>query len=479
MSKSEIVDSDDELLVAYLDGELSRDERDSVENRLIDDESLRQRMQDLQRSWDMLEWLPNPVPDEKSVQTTLQLVVADINPKDASGKRLRKSDTVTVGRRRRPMTWLALAIPLVIAALAFGVTRWRQTQEIRRQIADFPVAIDMDAYAILKDGELINDLMASPRWRGVVGGSVTPDIDAMVNPMSDNSLYPRDSGETVLPDRDTLATRLQEIPSQQRIVAFSRLDRFNRLDESEKEALRRSAEQVQESESPAAMLRTMRQYVRLREQLSDEVIARIENGTGTERQLAIDDAIEEAITSIGRITGRNLSDEAIERIDYAVIQIVKDRLDSAKESGQRQAAATLFQFIKQRGRRDEDTRNAYRTFALATLLRDSNWTRWQGRFFRGGPPLENVPPLNQHELEIIESMLPTKDLDILQQYVSDPWMQSMVLRDWATESLRRKLRGESKRPSLVEQYESLPTNQREVLDLSPPEAVRKVLIEGF
>ncbi|MBB3210327.1 hypothetical protein FHS27_006174 [Rhodopirellula rubra] len=483
MTEPEIIDSDDELLVAYLDGELAREERDAVENRLIGEEPLRQRLQDLQRSWDMLEWLPNPIPDEKSVQTTLQLVVADLNPTGDRSSRSKSSDTIALShdKRRAFGGWLPLLVPLLVAAIAFGVTRWRQIKDIRSQLADFPVAMDMDAYAIGKDADLVNDLMASKWWRGVVGGSVTPAVDAIISPAkSPQSLYPQSDNKTQLPDRETLASALEEVPTQQRIVALARLDRFSRLDESEKELLRETAERVRSSDQPNKRLQTMRQYVRLREQLSDDVIARIENETGVERQQAIDDAIEEAITQIGRVTGRNLSEDAIERIDYTVIQLVKNRISRATGDDGRNPVSALVEFFRRRGR-GGDSKNAYRMFAMATLLKDSNWVRGQGRSFRGGPPqdFEAMPPLSQRELETIQSMLPSEDLEMLQLYVSDPWMQNMVVRDWTVEALRRKLRGEAKPPSLTEQYDSMPLDQREALDLSPPDVVRKALIEGL
>ena len=53
------VDPDDELLVAYLDGELDSEMRSDLEQRLMDDASLRSRLQTLQRGWDWLDELPD------------------------------------------------------------------------------------------------------------------------------------------------------------------------------------------------------------------------------------------------------------------------------------------------------------------------------------------------------------------------------------------------------------------------------------
>ena len=43
---------DDEQLVAYLDGELTGNQREQLEQRLLDDDTLRMRLQQLQSGWD-------------------------------------------------------------------------------------------------------------------------------------------------------------------------------------------------------------------------------------------------------------------------------------------------------------------------------------------------------------------------------------------------------------------------------------------
>ncbi len=72
------LDPDDELLVAYLDHELDRKEQVELENRLMEDEQLRARLRQLQTGWDLLDDLPKPEPSLKLVESTLELVVADI-----------------------------------------------------------------------------------------------------------------------------------------------------------------------------------------------------------------------------------------------------------------------------------------------------------------------------------------------------------------------------------------------------------------
>ncbi len=491
MNKPEIKDhervaDDDELLVAYLDGELPREQRDDVENRLIAEESLRWRLQALQRSWDLLDWLPQTHVDERSVQTTLQLVVKDLNdhyqaPMTDVGKTRLKP-------RRSSMPWLWWGLPLMIAALAFVGVRVMQKRSQTQQVADFPLAMDMDAYLLGNNRQLIDDLLASSRWSGVVGESMTAELERLIDPESPESLYVTAEGQSRTPTASELAERLQELSSEQRMTALARWERFNRLDESAKNTIRNTAAMVRDSENGAEVLDTIRRYVRMREQLSDETVAQIESESGEQRQLAIESAVDEIINSIGRVTGRNLSEDAIERIDFTVIQIVKARLKAVSEPGGVSAIERIEEWIKQRGRRSNDPDTAYRIFALTTLLRDPNWNSGasggkpgdSGRGFRLGAPLEKVAPLTQRETDMIVGMLPASDLDALQQYEHDPWMRAMIVRDyWAVEAVRRKMWGVAKPLSLAERYEALPDQRREVLDLMSPEEARKTLIDGM
>ncbi len=489
MNDPEIIETDDESLVAYLDGELSRKEREKIEYRLVADDSLRGRLQSLQRTWDLLDWLPTPTVDEHSVETTLQLVVADLTQNGGGGS---ASDTAALAQKRpdaarKPVarfwsrTLLLMGVPLLVAAIIFSLVRWNQGRELRRQVADFPIALDMDAYRLSEKPGLIDDLIAAPRWRSVVGGSIAPSVDDVIDPRSPLSLYGGPDGEARIPSPTELAARLHEVPAEQRMIALARWDRFDRLDEPSKASLRASAASLRASDNAAERLDTLRRYVRMRDQLSDQLVAQIEDGPREERGTAIDAAIGEMITSIGRVTRRNLSEDAIERIDFTVIQLVKSRVRDGAGDADPSPAQELLQSIEKQVHRNEDRDpdRAYRWFALQTIVRDPNWRRRGGREDRDDAPQNRIPPLSHRELETIRSMLPTKDLETLQQYVSDPWIQSMILRDWATEAVQRKLRGQAKPLSLAEQYERMPLEQRERLDLASPEETRKILIDGM
>jgi hypothetical protein len=68
----------DEELTAYLDGELSPELSADLERKLVEDESLRKRLADLRKAYDLLDDLPQAAPRQSFTQTTIEMVVADL-----------------------------------------------------------------------------------------------------------------------------------------------------------------------------------------------------------------------------------------------------------------------------------------------------------------------------------------------------------------------------------------------------------------
>ncbi|SMP78023.1 hypothetical protein SAMN06265222_12432 [Neorhodopirellula lusitana] len=491
----EILDGDDEALVAYLDGELERDQRGELEQRLVHDEALRVRLQSLQRGWDLLDLLPSPVTTEQSVQSTMELVVADVQKsltnlsadfehQGETGESFGKPISKPAAKPKWPRLLRMIVVPLLLATVAYlGVRGW-YSYVANDEVRDFPVAIDMDAYALADKTKLIDDLVASPRWRSVVVNSVVPEIDELIRPVSTGSTDDNGRADDEQADRDgdvanansklgtpalstnqELASALEEIAPEQRLIALSRIERFEQLDDAAKASLRDRARELSQAPDAAQRLEVLRDYARWREQLSDEAIMAIESSEGEARQMAIDEAMTETITALGRVTGRSLSEDAIERIDFTIIQIVKNRIQDelAKPEDERSTFVNerVLRMISQGGRRGSST--MYRTIASGYLFRKA-----------GG----SGEPLNSDELDMIEAMLPEKDANMLQGYVADPWVRSLILEDWAEEAVRRKMRGRTSTPSLPDRYESLPKAEREVMDLMSPEKARQWLIES-
>ncbi|MFO0455321.1 MAG: anti-sigma factor family protein, partial [Planctomycetota bacterium] len=69
-------ETDDEL-VAYLDGELTAEQSQKIELRLASDPGYRERLRELERTWDLLDELPTGEPTESFTRITIELVLSE------------------------------------------------------------------------------------------------------------------------------------------------------------------------------------------------------------------------------------------------------------------------------------------------------------------------------------------------------------------------------------------------------------------
>lgn len=450
------VDRDDEQLVAYLDGELSRKERTELEDRLINEESLRLRLQGLQRGWDMLDVLPTPAVDEHSVQTTLEMVVRDLTRASMGTEAVDavngsvSLDALPQQRRRQ---WTRRLVALAMLALVVSsLVTWRlQSMSYQQQIADLPIAIDHQAYSSTDDLELIRDLGQSSLWLALASRSATADLERLVD---------RYGGT------EELLQSIAELDDEQRATAYRRWDTFNNLSPQARETTRKRAKRVAEAEESQELLTTMRAYSRWKEQLSRDTLASIENQTGELRERAIEEGVHETMSVIGRVTAKALSDETIERIAFTMRQIVQNRVED-----QEPAATRMMEGFRRWNGRDADESIAYH-FIAHSIVGDSG-RRHDSKDKKRGP---ESPPLSLSELHQIEIMLPQEDLELLRTVSANAWFRSMVIRDWAEEALRRRGRPDSELKTLQQAYQEASADQREELDLLPPEEVRDRLL---
>ncbi|MDX1964989.1 MAG: hypothetical protein SFX18_17715 [Pirellulales bacterium] len=101
----------DELLTAYLDGELSPADARALEERLSREERVRQRLRDLSGAWDLLDNLPRETVDENFTKTTVAMVAV------AARDEVRELEAAAPRLRRQRWLWTAAA---GIASLLLG-----------------------------------------------------------------------------------------------------------------------------------------------------------------------------------------------------------------------------------------------------------------------------------------------------------------------------------------------------------------------
>jgi hypothetical protein len=447
LSDDSPVDPDDELLVAYLDGELDLKTRTEVEDRLLDDESLRIRLQQLQSSWEWLDDLPSPVPSEKLVETTLEFVVSDLNI-------LNKRQESFWSRYRWGLSIASLCLVAAIGA-ATVVTLQRQAA-YKQELADLAIAEDLKAYVHGSDLKLMRQLSANSSWNQAI------DAAAMVGDLYFNqtSLV----GSVPLKDR---AAALPTFSLDDRAKLAASWDQFQALSEVEREKVRRTAAAVAAQPDAESLLATMRTFAEWQESLApaslrDDLASQNQEVRTEALRKAVDMTLKEAT----RRSGALLDEETVERIAFALQQILKQRFDVYLQSHPEHKS-----MVAEWAERLVDNPGMLRFWMrLDGFSRDG---RWNSRDSEGRSDSDMRRPLSLQELADIEFILTNnavRDLEYLSGGDFD--LKVATLNAWAEEAIRRKaLSSRGEKPDLLQEYLNLEPEIRDQLDLLPPSEI--------
>lgn len=138
----------DERLVAYLDNELSDDERRSVDEFLASNDAARDRLRTLMRTWEMLGDLNRQPVDDSFLRSTLEMVVVEARDE------AEKTQAAAVVRRRRRWALGTFALAAVAAAGYWAtVVFWPDPN--RQLLEDLPVLESLDEYRNAGDIEFL------------------------------------------------------------------------------------------------------------------------------------------------------------------------------------------------------------------------------------------------------------------------------------------------------------------------------------
>lgn len=141
--------ADEELLVAYLDGELDAESVSHVETKLAKDPTYRQSLNDLRAAWDLLEELPAVELNPTFAQSTIEMVAMKAGPfsKNRIIKRL----------GWRLMAACLLAVPVMFALGYIGMRAYQRFTE-RHAIDDVHILADWDALKAVESFEWLQEL---------------------------------------------------------------------------------------------------------------------------------------------------------------------------------------------------------------------------------------------------------------------------------------------------------------------------------
>ena len=498
------IDELDELLVAYLDGELPPEERVVLETRLGRDESLRKRLRTLQRGWDMLDELPMATPSAILLESTIRMAAME-----ASEGKPSIDGSKTNGWLKSKRLWISL-ITLLCLGIGVAGARIRERQQFRLQLAQLPMAMHVDAYLNATDVSMMRTLLQLPQWKKTV------EIAERFGEW-DFSLQQQIDQATVS-QRNHL---LQELPIEHQQVVMQSWQRFERLEPAAKTLVLETAQRVSEQTDSADLLETMDRFARWRETLAPAQRDSIANGDVESRIKAIDESLQKTTRQWTQQTSRLLTDEDIETIYHVVRQIARLRIENLDFTDAPVAVAALRWF----GSKDQKMDLRMEAFFLRRMFdpndpppaqppssptseprtnelkenptadsagNSNNESNVDEPRRRPGPPpmgfdfmapafgalrpyLEALRgPLREDELWMIESVLGGELSEFLSAASGIESLRDELLRSWSNEALRRIEFNRSGK-TVSERYELIEPARRDSLDLLPPDKILEFL----
>jgi hypothetical protein len=342
--------SQDEQLVAYLDGELEGRERAALERRLLDEPTLRLRLKELQSAWEMLDHLPSTDVGEAFTRTTLEMAVAS------------QSQAMPVVRRmsKRPVGSIAIGLAVCLAALVvgWGWERSRQRRALQRQLSMLPAAQFLDAFRYaddIDDPSLLNRLADDPQWREM--------IDLGIDFAELQVGEPRGWLGSI--DHDARVVNVRLMDDTQQTVLSDSFDRLEQLSSKERQQVIDRSAMVSSIESPRRerILGTMLEYSAFLNRLSSTDVAAIRDAPNSGRYDAIMKVLKDQRTRW--VSQYVLSDADKDQLVDWIAPLVRKRVSHWNESKDREKdpqsrvdEPQVDQFVKQlrqriRRRRDE------------------------------------------------------------------------------------------------------------------------------
>ena len=235
-----------EELTAYLDGELDQESVQLVENRLSEDPAYRAEMQTLQKTWDLLDALPQTEPGTSFTKTTMELV---------AGQAVKEIEK----KRSRSWVWpvriaVMLAVPAILFTSSFAVIRRIQTKPDRILIKDLSLIENHYRFSIVEnDMEFLTQLNQKGLFSE--GSSYEDATDGLLAGMlqpAGSQLTPETSSERQV--------YIESLDVDQKKKLKRKMEDYLKLTEAEKSVLRSFDRQLNGHENRSQLCSTMNAY---------------------------------------------------------------------------------------------------------------------------------------------------------------------------------------------------------------------------
>jgi anti-sigma factor RsiW len=145
-------------LVAYLDGELNESETRAIATKLAHSATARRELEFLEKTWELLDYLPRPNVTEDFTARTLTQVLREDLEGGLLGSAMRQKTVMGL----RAIVWAAAAV----LAFAFGyiLTKWAWPNPSERLTRDLSIAEHLDAYRDVGTFDFLEELVESPEF---------------------------------------------------------------------------------------------------------------------------------------------------------------------------------------------------------------------------------------------------------------------------------------------------------------------------
>jgi hypothetical protein len=146
------------VLVAYLDGELDEAESRAIATKLARSATARREVESLEKTWDLLDYLPRPRASEDFTARTL----TEIERADVAGDLFGSAVGQSVRKVLRLIVWtVGAALAFVIG---FAITQWVWPNPTDRLARDLPIAEHLDEYRDVSTFDFLKELVDSPEF---------------------------------------------------------------------------------------------------------------------------------------------------------------------------------------------------------------------------------------------------------------------------------------------------------------------------